>query len=147
MSFNSMRKRSETVTQNQEPEVTNQDENATFTDEQLQFQWLAMCQRMPQEMSAMSQRMKNIKPAITQFPEIEVVIDNQFLLDQMANIKKRIQATLAQKLHNGNITINFRVAKADEVSVILSRKERYEKLLKENPALERLRSVLDLELS
>ena len=95
----------------------------------------------------MSHRMKNLQPVITTFPTIEVVIDNQILLDQMSAIRKRICATLAKELHNGHITLSLRLAKAEEVTVILSRRELFEKILKENPAVEQLRSALDLELS
>ena len=147
MTFNTIRRGPEKQVYQSEPEVTNKDEDNSFTVEDLQKQWYAMCQRMPQQMAAMSHRMKNMHPVITTFPDVEVVVDNQILLDQMSTIKKRICATLAKELHNGNITLQLRLAKSNEVSKILSRREVFEKLLKENPAVEQLRSVLDLELT
>jgi len=147
LSFNAIRRGPEKPAYQREPEVTNKDENCQFSEEDVRKQWLAMCQRMPQQMAAMSHRMRNIQPTITTFPHVEVVVDNQILLDQMQGIRKRICATLAKELHNGNITVTLRLAKAEEVSKILSRKELFEKILKENPAVEHLRSMLDLEMA
>ena len=147
MTFNTIKRGPDSPVRQKEIEVTNTEENNPFTVDDVRRQWLAMCQRMPQQMAAMSHRMKNLQPVITTFPNIEVVIDNQILLDQMSAIRKRICATLAKELHNGHITLSLRLAKAEEVTVILSRRELFEKILKENPAVEQLRSALDLELS
>ena len=147
MSFNAIRRGPEKQALQKEPEVTNKDENNPFTEEDVRKQWLAMCQRMPQQMAAMSHRMKNMQPSITAFPHIEVAVDNQILLDQMMTIRKRICATLAKELHNGSITLTLRLAKIEEVGKILTRRELFEKILKENPAVERLRTMLDLEMA
>ena len=40
--------------------------------------------------------MKNMQPRITTFPDIEVLVDNQILLDQVNEIKGRIRVTLAK---------------------------------------------------
>ena len=130
-----------------EPEVTNQDENTVFTQEQLDFQWMAMCNRMPQKMVAMASRMKNMHPQILAFPQIEVVVDNQLLLDEISAIKGRIRATLAKELHNGNLTLDFRLAEIEEVGKVLTRREIFNVVRKENPAIDKLRSMLDLRLS
>ena len=127
--------------------MTNTDENTEFTQEQLDFQWMAMCNRMPQKMIAMASRMKNMHPQSLDFPQIEVVVDNKLLLDEMSGIKGRIRATLAKELHNGNITLEFRLAKMEEVGKILTRREIFDEVRKENPAIEKLRSLLDLNLA
>ena len=111
-----------------------------------------MCNRMPQKMVAMASRMKNLHPQIVQQSEggeetIEVVVDNQLLLDEINGIKGRIRATLAKELHNGNITLDFRLAKIEEVGKVLTRREIFNVIRKENPAIDKLRSMLDLHLS
>jgi len=111
-----------------------------------------MCNRMPQNMVAMASRMKNLHPQILQPSEsggeaIEVVVDNQQLLDEINGIKGRIRATLAKELHNGNITLDFRLAKIEEVGKVLTRREIFNAVRKENPAIEKLLSLLDLHLS
>ena len=147
VTFSSLKRGEEKPSYLKESEVTNTDENTEFTQEQLDFQWMAMCNRMPQKMIAMASRMKNMHPHILDFPQIEVVVDNKLLLDEMSGIKGRIRATLAKELHNGNITLEFRLAKMEEVGKILTRREIFDEVRKENPAIEKLRSLLDLNLA
>ena len=64
----------------------------------------------------------------------------------MKNIQKRIRATLAQTLHNSDIELILRLAEADELKKILTKREYYEELRKNNPALEKLSKLLQLEL-
>ncbi len=130
-----------------EPVIENKDENRQFGNEELQREWLAMCQRMPQQMAGMSMRMKNMMPVISTFPEVEVVVDNQILLEQMTAIKGRIKATLAKALHNGNITLSMRVAEATELKKVLSRKELFEEMRTRNQSVEKLSKLLKLELT
>ena len=109
MTFQSLQ-RKEAVAAKKEAEVTNKDENELFTQELLELQWLSMCNRMPQKMVGLASRMKNMQPRIANFPDIEVLVDNQMLLDQVNEIKGRIRVTLAKALHNGGITLSLRLA-------------------------------------
>ena len=128
-------------------EAVNKDENASFSQDELDLQWRMMCNRMPQELTGMAARMKNMRPKIIDFPQVEIVIDNKILLNQITAIKHRIHATLARDLHNGNLQINFRLANPEEVSKVLTKRELFDELRKNNPAIEKLRTILGLELS
>ena len=97
----------------------------TFTEEQLLTQWTAMCNRMPQSMTGIAARMKNMEPKITSFPDIEVVVDNKILLDDMQKIRGRIRNTLALALKNSAISLNLRLAKPEEIKRIPTNRERY----------------------
>ena len=152
VTFSSLKRGEENPSYQKDPEVTNTEESTSFTQEELDYQWLAMCNRMPQNMVAMASRMKNLHPQILQPSEsggeaIEVVVENQQLLDEINGIKGRIRATLAKELHNGNITLDFRLAKIEEVGKVLTRREIFNAVRKENPAIEKLLSLLDLHLS
>ncbi|MFW5539033.1 MAG: DNA polymerase III subunit gamma/tau [Prevotella sp.] len=129
------------------PQVTNKGESDDFNEEQLAFQWLSMCNRMPKEMVGMAQRMKNMTPHITEFPNVEVVVENEILLHQMEGIKARILATLAKELHNANIHFSLRLAEANEIKKVLNKRELFDQMRKENPAVEALRKGLELELA
>ncbi len=50
-----------------------------FKQEDLELQWMSMCNRMPQEMSGIATRMKNMNPTILDFPHLEVVVDNALI--------------------------------------------------------------------
>ena len=130
MTFQSLQ-RKEAVAAKKEAEVTNKDENEQFTQELLELQWLSMCNRMPQKMVGLASRMKNMQPRIANFPDIEVLVDNQMLLDQVNEIKGRIRVTLAKALHNGGITLSLRLAEAEEISRRKTKKEVYDELMQQ----------------
>ncbi|MBR6455385.1 MAG: DNA polymerase III subunit gamma/tau [Prevotella sp.] len=137
--------------QQEEIEAENKGENSRFTQEQLQQEWLAMCNRMPKEMIAMAQRMKNMTPQLltpdSDAPQIEIVVDNNILLDQINTIQKRIKLTLAKALHNGNIDLRIRLSETSEIKPILTKRQIFDLIRKENPAIEKLRTSLELHLS
>jgi DNA polymerase-3 subunit gamma/tau len=130
MTFQSLQ-RKDAVAAKKEAEETNKDENEQFTQEFLNLQWLSMCNRMPQKMVGLASRMKNMQPRITTFPDIEVLVDNQILLDQVNEIKGRIRVTLAKALHNGNVSISLRLAEAEEISHRKTKKEVYDELMQQ----------------
>ena len=86
-------------------------------------------------------------PAITEYPNIEVVVDNKLLLDQINAISRNIRATMRMKLHNTLIEFTPRLAKQDENQRALTKLEVFDALRKKNPAIEKLRVGLGLELS
>ena len=118
-----------------------------FTQDQLETSWYAMLVRMPQSMRGLSTRLKNVTPRITEFPNIEIVVDNQILLTQVEPIKLRIKATLAKELNNGQINVEWRVAQGTEVKPLLTKRESFEEMKKENPALAKLCQALNLDMS
>lgn len=130
-----------------EPEVKNKDENETFDQDFLELKWLSMCNRMPPKMVGLASRMRNMTPRITRHPNIELTVDNQNLLDQVNEIKGRIRATLAEALHNGNIQIELKLAKAEEVGPMLTPKEMFDEMRKKNPIVDKMCATLNLELA
>ena len=132
-----------------EEEITNKDENTDFTDDDLQLQWLTMCNRILQrkEMYALAQRMKNVQVKITTLPNIEVLVDNKLLLDEIDGIKGRIRASLALMLHNGHINVTTRLARQEERTRILTPREILDKMQKENEAVAMLTDLLKLEMA
>ena len=120
-----------------------------FTQEQVEGQWMGMCLRMQnvKDLIGLANRMKAIVPTITQYPNIEVVIDNQLLLNDILNIKGRILQTFKIGLGNQSVNINYRLAEADEVTKVLSKRELLENLMKENPSIAKLTQDLKLVMA
>ena len=139
--------RSNAAKEEYEELVNTEEQTSTFTDEDLREKWISMCNRMPQNMKAMAMRMKNMKLHITTLPNIEVVVDNQILLTQMNEILARLEITMAQDLKNKDVKISLRLAKKEELKPILSDREIFAKLLKNNHSLATLKEALKLELS
>lgn len=147
MSFGDILTHKDKPTAEQTVEVENAEERNAFTEEDLLVQWRAMCTRMPENMRAMSTRMRNLSPVITDYPNVEIVAENQILYDQMLTIKSRIRATLAKCLKNGSLQVSIRLAKQDEIKPLLSPKETLDQLVKENTAVGRLVQSLSLDLA
>ena len=144
-SINGLLNRPQEEAQQQEEQL-DKSQTSQFDQDQVEKEWLSMCNRMTAAYPGLSARMKNLLPHITDYPNIELVVDNSILLDQLNAIKSRIRATLAHYLHNGNIEFTIRLAKADEVTKILTKRELFDEMRKKNPAIERLRQLLDLEM-
>lgn len=128
-------------------EQTDKSADKLFTEDELARQWMLMCNRMPKEMIGLASRMKNIVPTITDYPNVEIVVDNEILLGEIQNIKGRIRATLAKALGNGNIELSLRLSKVEEVKVLLSRREVLEELRNTNPGVRKLVESLGLEMA
>ena len=130
-----------------DPNIKNIGTDCEFSQRDVEFQWMSMCNRMPQQLSGIAARMKNMNPVITDFPHIEVEVDNQIQFDQITQIKGSIVKTLKLYLQNESITLALRLNEKRETMKILTRREQYEMLTNENPAVAKLSSLLDLELA
>ena len=121
--------------------------DAQFTQTDLEFQWMSMCNRMPQKYSGIATRMKNMNPTITEFPAVEVVVDNELIKQEIEEIQGSITKTLQIYLHNDHLQLSVRVAEQKEKIKILSRKEQYDQMAEKNPAVAKLQQAFDLELA
>ena len=130
-----------------DPNAAVKEEYLEFTQHDLEFEWLSMCNRMPQQLTALAARMKNMKPVITTFPEVEVDVDNKIMLEQIENIKGSILKTLKHYLHNNAITFTPKLVEHHEQVKILSRREQLEEITKQYPAVQMLKEILDLDLA
>jgi DNA polymerase-3 subunit gamma/tau len=117
-----------------------------FSLDELQLQWVAMCNRMPERLSGIAARMKNMNPVIRRMPEVEVVVPNEIIKDEMEQIRGSIVNTLKIYLRNNKITLSLSVADQTEREVVLSRRQQFDLMTSKNPAIERLRKEFGLEL-
>lgn len=118
-----------------------------FTEDELIMEWTLMCNRMPQQLVGLAARLKNITPHITTYPNIEAAIDNEILLQQVNEIRGNIRATMRKTLHNNNIELTLRLAEASEMKRAYTKRELFDHLRQTNPAIEKLRVALGLELA
>ena len=127
--------------------VVNQPETHDFTQEDLELQWMSMCNRMPQNLSGIAARMKNMNPVITEMPVVEVVVPNEIIKAEVESIMGSIVKTLQIHLHHAGISLSLRVAEQNERQKLLSRREQFELMSQQNPLLAKLRDVFELELA
>ena len=126
-----------------------QEMNHSFNQEQVEGLWINMCMRMQniKELIGLANRMKAVTPTITEFPNIEVVVDNQLLLNDILDIKNRIRPTFVQGLRNDQIQIDYRLAQSDEIKKIFSKREVFDNIMDSNPAFKRMVSIFNLALT
>lgn len=118
-----------------------------FTDDELGMQWTLMCNRMPHHLVGLASRLKNITPHIVDYPAIEVTIDNEILYGQVKEIIGNITATMKKNLGNNAISINLQLTKNNGSSRAYTKREIFDNMRKKNPAIEKLRLNLGLELA
>ena len=119
----------------------------SFSQEELELQWMSMCNRMPQRLSGIATRMKNMNPVITEMPAVEVVVANEIIKTEVEQIKGSIVNTLKLYLHNSDITLTVKVAEKSEREKILTRREQFMEMVKQNPSVGKLKEMFDLELA
>ena len=121
-----------------------------FSQEDLELQWMSMCNRMSDnqpQLIGIATRMKNMNPVITEFLQIEVTVENELIKQDMEAIYKSILKTLQLHLRNNQITFTILVSDQKEQTRILSRREQFEEMSKINPAVAKLQQAFDLELA
>jgi DNA polymerase-3 subunit gamma/tau len=118
-----------------------------FTQDDLELQWMSMCNRMPSHLVGIATRMKNMTPVITEMPAIKLVVSNELIRDDIERIYGSIVKTLKMYLKNNAITLTVVVAERAEQTKILSRREQFEEMCHQNPLVEKLREAFDLELA
>ena len=129
------------------PDVKAEDEHRPFSQADLELQWMSMCNRMPERLSGTATRMKNIVPQIVSFPHLRIMVENQIMMEQLQAIQGSIVNTLRLHLHNVDITMEMQLAEHKGPTRILSRREQFEEMEKENPAIGKLKQLFDLELA
>lgn len=123
--------------------------NKTFTQDDLTLQWRAMCNRMQliADLKGLASRMKNFIPEITEFPKVELVIDNDILEKQLLPLKRRLQLTLQKTLQNADISLDIRVVADDPKFKLVSKRDMLDRLCVSNEAVASLVKAFDLELA
>ncbi len=117
------------------------------TEDGIRLCWHEFAALMPQEETAIAQRMKVIRPRLLKDAAFEVLVDNGQVKLYMEQIARRIEAHMRKKLHNRNISMTVRVAEPTEVARITSKPQQYQVMSKRNPALQKLTETFGLELA
>ena len=128
-----------------------QSNDQLFSQEDLELQWMSMCNRMSDnqpQLIGIATRMKNMNPQITEFPQVEVTVENELIKQDMEAIYKSILKTLQLHLRNQQLTFTILVSdQKDQTKKNLSRREQFEEMRKINPAVAKLQQELELELA
>ncbi len=143
------KKKEEQLKKEQKEDTQEQVLNAEFTQDAVEFQWFAMCNRMMliPELKVLATRMKNIHPEINGYPNIEIVIDNEILLKEVKNLERRIVTTFRKNLNNTEITFEMRQAEPEEIKRLPSKGEIFTEMKEKCPPLDMLCKRMELEMA
>ena len=118
-----------------------------FDDDRLTYYWFSFAQKLPQEQNAMAGRLKNMQPHVTQNWQVEVTLDNEFVLENMTRLRPSLTAYLREQLANDAIQLVYHVAAKDAQHRPYSQKEKLQDMLSRSPELAELCRNLQLELA
>lgn len=118
-----------------------------FDENMLSYNWLSICNSAEfSSLAALSSRLKNMKPTITDYPNVEIVVPNENILSNVKKYEKQIETALQKSLGNNNVQLNIRLASSDEQKPLRTREEQMKELEDKYEPLGRLRRLLDLEM-
>ncbi len=128
-----------------EEEETCTNEQQPFTVEQLQQEWLAMCERISKSQAGLGTRLKNVLPQLEPPTTIVLNMPNEDLLGQVKKIERRIKKTLELALHNDAITLQLTVNSEAFNPNIITNEEYLAKLAQNYPLFRKMCDKLQLE--
>ena len=109
--------------------------------------WKQFATSLPKEESALSGRLLSIRPALIDASVIKVSVDNHMVATDISRMRPQIEEFLRQQLQNRTLSIAVAIEETQSTHKIYSRVEQFQILEQRNPALQRMREALDLDLS
>ncbi len=86
------------------------------------------------------------EPVLKDQHTFEVVVSNSFQERSLKDNGSRIMSFLKDQLKNDQIQMQVRVSEQEEKKRIYTATDKYNEMIKKNPALEELKRLLDLDL-
>jgi len=116
---------------------------------ELEVKWMSYAKSLPAEEKAFSARIIDLANNlnILDANRFEVLANNPSVEEQLQAYIPQIQSYLRRELGNKTLSMSVRLRKAEEKRRAYSRSEQLEELIKQNPALEKLKDTFKLELS
>ena len=121
------------------------EEQVSFTQQQLQEQWNAMCVRMNESQPGLATRLRNVTPQVADNFNVLLVLPNNELLQQVRRVKKRITKTLQLALRNNAVSLTETVDLQKYNSSVLTNQEYMKHLTDTYPLFVKMCQHLQLE--
>ena len=123
-----------------------EEEDYPVTEDNISFSWHEFINTLPQEETAMAQRMKVIRPKLLKDATFEVLVENEQVKVYMEKMAPRVERHMRENLHNRHIAMTVRIAAPSETRRITSKPQQYQAMSQRNPALQKLKETFGLEL-
>ena len=128
----------------QQPEP---EEDMMFNERDINYYWQEYAARMPQEQTALSRRMQNIRPVLLNNTTFEITVDNEIIAKDFTDMIPEIQTYLRTKLKNRTITMSVRISETGEKVRAYNRVEKFQMMVQKNEALQELQKTFKLEFA
>jgi len=125
--------------------VDTQPTNEYFSDEALLDGWIEFGKTINDEIKGIGFQNTNL-PVRVSDTTFEILVNNVMQENELKKIQTDIVQFLINRLKNSSISMIIKVAEESEMQRTLSPEERYKSMVDQNPALEKLRKNLQLEI-
>ena len=122
-------------------------EDLPVSDDGVRICWKKFATMLPKEQTAMAGRLQILRPILKENLVVEVCVDNRMVADDVTALRSQLETFLRKELQNSRLTISVVVEEAKSAHKILSRVEQYQTIEQHNPAVRKLKELLDLDLS
>lgn len=119
----------------------------SLSQENLSQKWFEFALQLPINERALGDRMKIIAPQLSEGNNFVIKVDNQLVKELFTNESKRITAYIEEQLNCGKVTMKIELNEQQVQRRIYNRTEQFKLLTEKNPALEKLRGLLNLDFA
>ncbi len=121
-------------------------ENRPMNITSLLMAWKEFANNLPQEETAMANRMRDTEPSIVDGNSFEVIANNELVEREFRTFMPRLLPYLKKALHNSTLSMEVRIRKQEEKQKAYNRVEQFNMMCQMNDALKLLQQEFDLEL-
>ena len=129
----------------QTPQPPREEPNRPFTADQLNDAWVGLAATHKEELR-LKQLIENYTPVLVEPNTAEIQMPNPWQMDQMRSAMPTLLGQLRRTLHNNELTIRLVLAEYDREQLAYTAEEKFELMSAQNPALTKLKDILDLQI-
>ena len=133
------------VTTTEEKVVEKVIQNNPFTYEELDKAWQQFADTIP-EQGRIIGFIKNTRPNLTSETTFELTVSNILQEKELKRLQTDIVEFMQQRLQNSSVRMTLKIAEETEIQRANSPEDRYKIMAEQNPALDRLKKGLGLEI-
>jgi DNA polymerase-3 subunit gamma/tau len=115
-----------------------------FSQELLLRHWLEYAESLTVEKIHLKNTLISCKPVLKENFTFEVLVYNPSQKNEIYDSNGDILGHLCSRLNNTHIKMDIRISEKDEMEMIYTSTEKYNYLIKKNPALEKLKDIFNL---
>lgn len=141
---NEEEKKQATVSQ---PQNNIPEKDHPFDENDLNFYWQEFAAQLPQDHKAIMMRMQNMRIKLLDNTTFEVILENEYVVNQFIPFKPSIETHLQSKLKNKQVKMAIRISEANETKRPMGRVELFQAMAQKNKALLILKDEFGLEFS